>query len=450
MWNMIKVNIENMIEDNIKYLPLDGISPKASAIIDSVVKSLQCSPDIALSAMFTAVGTAAGKRVVIDDGKFQNYPCLWTCIVAASGSNKSAPLKFFMQPLKDRDSYNYDAYNEELKAYKQAEEKGERPVFRQHIISDSTPEARNQALYINSNGILLYRDELKGFIDDFCRYNKSGELSQMLSVFDSDTIVVNRKSDDTLLIKDPFMSIIGTIQPSLLSDAFGNDSMMNSGFNQRWLFCYPDEQAPEMYNDVSIDKSVISDWRDFIYNLLIYDFSATGGKLNIRGEAKKVYIDYYNNLQVKKASADDYLRSVYSKLQIHVIRWAGIVHILGDDPMSVNITREEMEYSVNCMEYFEHCALKVYKILIDGRAHKSDSKPMGKEELIAMCYNTFNPKSKQSFADAIGISRQAVSRSIKKYPRLRGCGCGDSIDDDNQCIAEKNTATSDKIDKTED
>ena len=59
-------------------------------------------------------------------------------------------------------------------------------------LSDSTPEARNQVLSVNPNGILLYRDELKGMIDDFCRYAKSGELSQMLSMFDSDTIVVNR------------------------------------------------------------------------------------------------------------------------------------------------------------------------------------------------------------------------------------------------------------------
>jgi len=80
-----------------------------------------------------------------------------------------------------------------LRAYRQAgDDKGDKPVFKQYVISDSTPEARNQVLSVNPNGILLYRDELKGMIDDFCRYAKSGELSQMLSMFDSDTIVVNR------------------------------------------------------------------------------------------------------------------------------------------------------------------------------------------------------------------------------------------------------------------
>ena len=327
---MIEIKIKDMIDDAGAILPVDGLSPNATEMLRKVASSLQCPVDIALSAMFATVGVAMGKRVIIDDGKYRNYPCLWVCVVAPSGSNKSTPIRFFLQPLKDRDSYNYGVYREELRAYRQAgDDKGDKPVFKQYVISDSTPEARNQVLSVNPNGILLYRDELKGMIDDFCRYAKSGELSQMLSMFDSDTIVVNRKSDEPLLIKDPFMSIIGSIQPSVLVDTFGNDNMMNNGFNQRWLFCYPESGMPEMYNDVSIPQSVISDWKDFIYNLIMYDFSVMGGKIYIRGEAKRVYIDYYNSLQIKKASADDYLSSVYSKLQIHVIRWAGVAHILG-------------------------------------------------------------------------------------------------------------------------
>lgn len=439
---MIEVKINDVIDEVGNILPVDGLSPHAANILNKVASSLQCSVDIALSAMFVTVGVAMGKRVIIDDGKYQNYPCLWVCMVAPSGSNKSTPIRFFIQPMKDRDAYNYSVYREELRVYKQAgDDKGDRPVFKQHIISDSTPESRNQVLSVNPNGILLYRDELKGMIDDFCRYAKSGELSQMLSVFDGDTIMVNRKSDEPLLIKDPFMSIIGSIQPSVLVDTFGNDNMMNNGFNQRWLFCYPESVAPEMYNDVSIPQNIISDWKDFIYNLIMYDFSVMGGKIYLRGEAKKVYIDYYNSLQIKKANADDYMSSVYSKLQIHVIRWTGIAHILGNDPTSVDITPKEMEYSIRCMNYFEQCALKVYKNLLEGRGSQYGSKPVGKEQLIAMCYNTFAPKSKQALADAIGVSRPMVSKCVKKYPRLRSYGYEDDVSKDIQDITHENTVT---------
>ena len=440
---MIEIKIKEMIDEAGKALPVDGLSSSAINILNRVSSSLQCPVDIALTAMFATVGVAMGKRVVIDDGKYQNYPCLWACVVAPSGSNKSTPIRFFLQPLKDRDTYKYGVYREELKAYRQTgDDKGDRPVFKQYIISDSTPESRNQVLSVNPNGILLYRDELKGMIDDFCRYAKSGELSQMLSMFDSDTIVVNRKSDEPLLIKDPFMSIIGSIQPSVLVDTFGNDNMMNNGFNQRWLFCCPESVIPEMYNDVSIPQSVINDWKDFIYNLLMYDFSVTGGKLYLRGEAKRAYIDYYNSLQVKKANADDYLSSVYSKLQIHVIRWSGISHILGNDPTSIDITPGEMEYSVRCMDYFERCALKVYKILLEGRGNRHEVAPMGKEEMIANVYHCTNPVSQRAVADALGISQPFISKCLKKYPRLSGYRLSDSESSDNKDDAEKKVITS--------
>lgn len=436
---MIEIKIKDMIDDAGAILPVDGLSPNATEMLRKVASSLQCPVDIALSAMFTTVGVAMGKRVIIDDGKYRNYPCLWVCVVAPSGSNKSTPIRFFLQPLKDRDSYNYGVYREELRAYRQAgDDKGDKPVFKQYVISDSTPEARNQVLSVNPNGILLYRDELKGMIDDFCRYAKSGELSQMLSMFDSDTIVVNRKSDEPLLIKDPFMSIIGSIQPSVLVDTFGNDNMMNNGFNQRWLFCYPESGMPEMYNDVSIPQSVISDWKDFIYNLIMYDFSVMGGKIYIRGEAKRVYIDYYNSLQIKKASADDYLSSVYSKLQIHVIRWAGVAHILGNSPTSIDITPEEMEYSVRCMDYFERCALKVYRMLLEGRGNRHEVKSMGKEEMIANVYHCTSPVSQRAVADALGITKQYVSKCLKKYPKLTGCRLTDSEISDTESDTDKN------------
>ena len=436
---MIEIKIKDMIDDAGAILPVDGLSPNATEMLRKVASSLQCPVDIALSAMFATVGVAMGKRVIIDDGKYRNYPCLWVCVVAPSGSNKSTPIRFFLQPLKDRDSYNYGVYREELRAYRQAgDDKGDKPVFKQYVISDSTPEARNQVLSVNPNGILLYRDELKGMIDDFCRYAKSGELSQMLSMFDSDTIVVNRKSDEPLLIKDPFMSIIGSIQPSVLVDTFGNDNMMNNGFNQRWLFCYPESGMPEMYNDVSIPQSVISDWKDFIYNLIMYDFSVMGGKIYIRGEAKRVYIDYYNSLQIKKASADDYLSSVYSKLQIHVIRWAGVAHILGNSPTSIDITPEEMEYSVRCMDYFERCALKVYRLLLEGRGNRHEVKSMGKEEMIANVYHCTSPVSQRAVADALGITKQYVSKCLKKYPKLTGCRLTDSEISDTESDTDKN------------
>ena len=437
--NKLQINPEQLNDS----LPMGALSSQYQAIVNAVVNTFQCSCDMVIAGMFATVGTAIGKRFVIDDGKYQNYPCLWVCNVAPSGSNKSQPMRFLLKPLKDRDASNYKEYLKELGDWRTAgDDKTEKPKFKQILISDSTPEARSQVLANNPNGILLYRDELKGMIDDFGRYSRSGELSQLLSIFDSDNIVINRKSDDTLLIERPFMSILGSIQPSVLLETFGSDLMMGNGFNQRWLFTYPDQVPPAMYSDSVIPQSITNDWRNFITNLSIYDYSVDGGTLYLRGEAKKVYIDFYNKLQTLKANADDYMCSVYSKMQIYAIRWAGIAHMLGNNPYSIDITPEEMDYSCRCMDYFIRCAEKVYMKLLEGRKRQPEEKRLSKEQLIAMCYNSCAPKSKQAFADAIGVSRPFVSRAVNKYPLLRCYGYGDMLESDNEDDSVETSVTS--------
>lgn len=426
-------------------LPIDGLSAKVRGIVNDVVGAYQCNRDMVVASLFAVAGTAVGKRLVIDDGKYKNYMCLWVCNVAPSGSNKSEPMRFLLRPLKDRDAYNYKRYWEELKLYKAAgDSNSDKPIFKQYILSDSTPESRNQVLAVSTDGVMLFRDEIRGLIDDFGRYNKSGELSQLLSVFDSDNIVINRKSDDTLLVESPFMSILGSIQPSVLPDTFGNDLMMGNGFNQRWLFCFPEDTPPAMYDDGTTPSYAANRWREVIGNILIHDFNVDGGKLYLRGEAKKVYIQYYNRLQLLKAEADAYMGSTYSKLQIQAIRWAGIAHALGNTPDSVDISPEEMEYSCRCMDYFERCAEKVYQILRSGK-NRPEARPMGNEEMVARLYFANNPPSIQAFADGIGVSRQFVSKCLKKYERLRSCGCGNMQSIDNVNSTEKLPATSNDV-----
>lgn len=427
----VYINSDSLAENST--LPIDGISRNAQAIINEVTEVYQCSRDIVLAAMFSAVGVAVGKNVKVSDGKYFNYPCLWICAVAPSGSNKSTPVRTILQPLKDRDTLNYEEYRQQIKEYKDSDDEHKiRPIFKQLLLSDSTPEARNQVLSASDKGILLYRDEIKGFLDDIGRYTRSGEVSQLLSIFDSDNIVVNRKSDDTLLIKEPFMSILGTIQPDVLSDAFGRDLLMSNGFNQRWLFVYPDETPTAMYSESCIRKEVIEAWNTYISELLDADFLSSGcDTFYLMDETKKLYIDYYNRLQLKKQEANSYMSAVYSKLQIIVERWACITHLLGENAGMTRILPQEMEYSVRCMNYFERCAERVYNKLLESKG-RTTYKEIGNEEMIARVYYASNPKSQTAFADALGISKQFVSKCLKKFPKLTGCQLTGTYHTENQ------------------
>jgi hypothetical protein len=100
--------------------------------------------------------------------------------------------------------------------------------------------------------------------------------------------------------------------------------LIGNGFNARWLFVFPESQPPVMYSENTIRDNISKAWEQYIINLCNADFSAINNEFILTGTAMQEYIEYYNELQKKKASADDYMAAVYSKLQINVIRWAGI------------------------------------------------------------------------------------------------------------------------------
>ena len=216
---------------------------------------------------------------------------------------------------------------------------------------------------------------------------------------------------------------------------------MSSGFNQRWLFVYPDDEPPAMYSESYVSTEISEAWRGFINVLLDGTFVAGGTvTLFIRGEAKQCYIDYYNQLQRKKADADGYMAAVYSKLQIMVQRWAGVAHFLGEHSTRTYISGEEMEYAVRCMEYFERCAEKVYMKLLEGRK-SPEAKPMGMEEMIANVYHMANPVSQSAVADALGCSKQFISKCLKKFPKLTGCRLTDAELTENEIDTDKYAST---------
>jgi len=435
--------VENDTLSNGLSLPIDGLSPGAQAIIQGYADGYQCNRDFITASLFTVVSAAVGKRVCSDDGRYRNYFPLFVCLVAPSGSNKTTPMREMLRPLSNRNASNYKIFQEEMKKYNAETNAGkenvEKPKFRQLIISDSTPESRIKALSENPN-VLLVSDEIATMLYNMNRYNKSGEVPQLISIWSVDDIIINRKSETALLIEEPCLSIIGGTQPDVLADTFGSDYFMSSGFNQRWLFVYPDDIPPAMYSESKVSKEISDDWEVFINSLLDFDFEGNNyGTLYIRDEAKKAYIDYYNKLQLKKSSACGYMASVYAKLQIMVERWAGITHLFWNSD-TVQIQPEEMDYSIRCMDYFERCAEKVYMKLTEGK-RQPEAKAMGNEEMTARLFFANNPPSIQAFADGVGVSRQFVSKCLKKYERLRGCGCDNTQHPNNVIDIDKTSAT---------
>ena len=183
-------------------MPIDGLPAYVRQIIKEYAAALVAPVDFVAAAVLVAAATAAGKNCKVKTGIYTNHPSGWYALVAPSGFNKSEPVKQVLLPFTELDRGNYLRYREQLKQLEDGDNR-DAVHWEQIIISDITPEARNQALMHNPVRLLSYCDELQGMMNNFCRYNKSGEVEQLLSIWSNAGYPVNRKKDIPLCITDP-------------------------------------------------------------------------------------------------------------------------------------------------------------------------------------------------------------------------------------------------------
>ena len=204
---MLNIN-QHSLESPLKELPVHVLRWEVQKIIEHYAEVFQCPRDFITSAVFGIVGTMCGRHVTIFDGKYRNHPNLWICHVAPSGSNKSSPIKALMQPMNKEESRRYKEFREKFKEFKRNTDE-EEPTLNQLTVSDVTPEGLYKILdgrAESKDGLLLYRDEIKGFIDDMGRYHNSGEVSNYLSIWDGTTFPVTRKTQPPMYIENPFLN----------------------------------------------------------------------------------------------------------------------------------------------------------------------------------------------------------------------------------------------------
>lgn len=390
-------------------LPLDEQNTVITEIVEEVAKVYQCPREFCIAAMFSAVAAVAGKKFALWDGKYTNYAQLWAAIVAPSGTGKSEVLSWFFKPVEGIETEEYKAYQVALQEWKEGGEKGHKPKFRRCTAVDTTPEVRDQILADNPNGLCLVVDELRGLFGDMGRYNKSGEVERLLSVFSNRSYNVDRKTQEPLRIVNPVLSIVGTIQPGVFAQAFGSPQFTGNGFLPRWCFIWNNEHPARCYSDLSVHPGISAKWAEIIRYIDAADGEIT---FQLSQPARDLYEAFYNEMEGKiHRTPDDTKKEMYAKLQVNILRWALIAAILaGEYEESVGcgeISAESMEYAVECFRYFEKTGLKAVE------AARGQSSQMTKKDALLALYRAYPTLSRARLAEAIGTSMPYLSKVLK-------------------------------------
>lgn len=414
--------------------------PEADAFIEYYAKRLGCPRNYMVGSVIFTVGVALGKKATIRVREYQNHANLYMAIVGDSGMNKSTPVEVCVRPLIDLDWRLRDGY---MQAKKTVEEEN-RDIMRANRRKGATrqplkPQPKEQSIYLDDTspekmydqlaaidntdmGLMLYYDELNAMFNRFGRYNKNSELQDLLSLYNYKPKKVSRKGADTLAIRKPCISIIGTIQPNVLRRAFASSEMKDSGFNQRWLFVFPESDTERKCEYEEEDPSHRVWWSSFIDG--IFNMQGTRQVTLSReaagryGEWQQALRDERNQLTRDGGMLDDsvsYTKSVLAKADIYCLRLALACHFLTPHADNGSISKGEMDYAIELSEYFISMGEQVQNLL-EGQVNPKK----GLIWLTAWLEAQKKGMTQAQFAKSQGISAAYLSKIIKQHRRKMG------------------------------
>ncbi|MCX6280200.1 MAG: DUF3987 domain-containing protein [Bacteroidetes bacterium] len=398
--------------------PIDGLPVFLQRLTVECSTVYGTPRDFWAASFFVATASAIGLSHILT-GKYTNITALWWMFVAPSGTGKSEPLHFALNPLNKIDAENYKSYKKEKAVFDSVKnmtksEKKEQdihelppvPICKQIILKDFTPESMAEVHNNNLRGILMYRDEIMGWINDIGRYRyaKSGEVETMLTTWTGLGTTINRKGQDPTRIDEPCITIAGGVQVKKLND-LTNDGRAENGMIQRCMFVWPDFCEKSHYKKETVSPESKQAYEQYINNLRGLSEDNT---FELSDEAENLYEEFYNrNADKSNAEKVEFIKELYAKLDIMVLRLALIIQVMKlvcEGNASITIEPETMEYAIRITEYFRVTGLKVYHYLTSGAPSE-----LSKKDVILFLRNTVGITNQSEIARIMKVKQQYVN-----------------------------------------
>ena len=402
-------------------LSIEGFPKEIQDVINECTRVYGTHRDFWAGSILAATCLAAGNTYRVMT-KYGNSPILWIALVAKTGTGKSEPLDFAFKYMHDQDAEALKQYESVMAEYERVmkmdkktrtdegyTKKPEKPIFRQLILSDCTPESMYEAHKFNPRGIGMLRDELKGWIDDFGRYNKSGEDATWLQSWSEKTITINRKLSGAMKIPTPFMTVTGGLTPEALSSMAASGREVN-GFMQRFCFIYPDKTKRPYTNNEKVRHQFTDTYNRYITKLLSVN-PISPQQIYLSPEAEDLYLQWDNtNTDMLNAENDSYTRGMLAKMPPITLRLALVLFIsnwaTGDT--SQYIEPRIIKSAIEMAEYFRLTGEKVRDELEKNAVSEINTKTMIKY-LSGMEYNN------NQIAQILRIGRSYVGKVLKPH-----------------------------------
>jgi putative DNA primase/helicase len=398
-------------------------TPLRDWLVD-IARRMQCSLDFPAVGAVVALATIVGRQMTIRPKARDDWVCvpnLWGGIVGRPGFMKTPALQAVLRVLDRFVEEAQEEYGEGLAEYKtklavkkarvgaaredlkKAAKKKEAtdadlaklareavpdmlreevPTLRRYVVNDTTVEKLGVILQENPNGVLLFRDELTGFLKTLDKFGHESDRAFFLESWNGQNpFTYDRIERGTVFIPAVVVSILGGIQPGplgrYLRGASTGTGEEDDGLIQRFqLVVYPDQ--PEGWQVV--DEPPDAEARDRAYAVyealndldpaevgaVVGDGDVALPYLHFADDAQDVFYEWWRRLEAKIRSGHEgpALESHLSKFRSLLPSLALLFHLVdvvdGDPPGPVSAEATGM--AVAWCDFLEAHARRIYAL----------------------------------------------------------------------------------------
>lgn len=310
--------------------PLYVLPPTAERFARDASKALPAPVDFLGVPQIVAAAAAVGlSREVALSTSHRERPVLFAAIVAAPGHMKTPALSMVMEPIRALEDQAHAVWKEKRAL---AEASGQPLPAREHfMLSDVTLEALVEVLDRQPRGVIVYRDELAGWVrgmDQYRAKGKGSDLQAWLEIYSGQSFKVQRVRREAQYVSRPFVCVLGSIQPAVLGDL---STGREEGFVDRLLFAYPDAQ-PFQFSRDEVSPAARTGWTELIQRLYALELGEgrTPIALQLTPDATEAFYDWHAALyrQAREADLPDHVRNFYQKAKGLALRLSLVIQLL--------------------------------------------------------------------------------------------------------------------------
>ncbi len=394
----------------------DLLPKSIGAAVDDIAERMQCPPDFPAAAMLVALAALVGCRVGIRPRRHDDWlvvPNLWGAVVGRPSLKKSPGIQTAEKRIRAIEARERERLEPsilsaavdvmvaeaKIKALKQdfdkaikvgnepearrlaesmkeLEETGP-PIPRRIITTDPTIEKLCDMLNVHRSGMLLWVDELVGWMRSLDRDDKAGVRQQFLTLWNGQgRLNIDRIGRGETVVESPCVGLFGCCTPGGLSDYVlaaikggrGDDGLMqrlqvivwpDSPKGYRHVDQWPDSPARQMLAEV-FERLADLEPSEFASIDKFDDGKIPWLRFDDAGQA--VFDQWDSKLQRRLRSDDlpEALESHLSKYASMVPSIALVLHLASGDLGPVS--GEAAATAVRWSEYLESHANRVYSI----------------------------------------------------------------------------------------